>query len=149
MDYLHSSLTGGFKIILDGTSSLPDFRAGDKLNVGNGMPESGEYALIKHHGEHEAVMFDDRQYDPARCLVIGTINSYERSVNADCELYLGNDPDKKHAPPKCRKCTDLELVEMGGEVEAFCSSGSRLVVCNLDMVRRCERNKRPGTLWGA
>lgn len=153
MIFLHSDLTFVFKIILNGSYfSNKEFQTGDKLNITNQQPEDGDYALLKHHGKHEVVIFNESEFDPSKCLLFGTVDSYERSCNTDCELFLGED-DEQHEPALCTGCDYLEVMEQAGKAVACCqtptlTSRSRLVNCTSERVRMCHKGNRSGRPWG-
>ncbi|MDP3478146.1 MAG: hypothetical protein Q8R88_00140 [Desulfoprunum sp.] len=153
MNYLHSDLTLGFYVILKGSCySDKEFRIGDKLSITNLEPEDGHYALLKHHGEHEAVIFRDNAYDPSKCLLIGIIDGYERSCLPGGEKFLGED-DEQPEPVLCSGCDYLEVIEMAGKAVACCQTPtwtprSRLVNCTSEKARKCHRGNRAGRPWG-
>ena len=58
MDYLHSELTFGFKVVLSGRGGTTAFRKGDILNILNSYRgDDGDQILVKLQGNHEVYSF--------------------------------------------------------------------------------------------
>lgn len=139
MNYLHEELTAGFKVILDGKQPQHGFEVGDILGVSNFHPDDGEFALIKKHGQHEIIKYQENDCGvSAEKNFVGTIDRLERGMVEGLPSYLGDNPDSKHAPRFCTGCNRLEAIEAAGVVGAYCFTQKGLKKIS----SRCLMNKR-------